>query len=77
MSAHTNSHVIEYNEDGTWVETTVVHGKPATKKEKAIAYSVLGGVFLAPFIPLVSLVVIDKWEARRQRKEDAKKLKSV
>jgi hypothetical protein len=77
MSKRTDSHVIEYNEDGTWVETTVVHGRPATKKEKAVAYSVLGGVFLAPFVPLVSLVVIDKWEARRARKEADKKLKSV
>jgi hypothetical protein len=77
MSKRIDSHIIEHNEDGTWVETTVVHGRPATTKEKATAWTVLGAVCIAPFAPLVALIAIEKWEARRDRKEAAKKLKSV
>lgn len=77
MSTRTDSHVVEHHDDGTWTETIVVHGRPATKKEKATAWTILGAVCIAPFAPLVLAIGYDRWEQRRARKEAAKKLKSV
>lgn len=77
MSTRTDSHVIEYNEDGTWVETTVVHGRPATKKEKAQAWTLLGAVVFAPLVPLAGIIAYEKYEEWRENKKAAKKLKSV
>ena len=77
MSTHTDSHIVERHDDGTWTETIVVHGSPATKKEKVTAFSILGALVVAPFLPLVAAIGYDRWEQRRARKEADKKLKSV
>lgn len=77
MSTRVDSHIIEHHDDGTWTETTVVHGAPATKKEKAAAGFLLASVAIAPFIPVFYLIAAEKWVERQERKAEAKKLKSV
>jgi len=66
--AHTDSSVIDHHEDGSWTETTVITHYPASKAEKALAWSGVGVVLLAPFVPLVMLTVSEKLEARREKR---------
>lgn len=68
MSTHTDSEIVQYNEDGSWTTTTVVTEYPATNKEKAIAGTVLAGLLVAPFVPLIAYAVTDAWERRQERK---------
>jgi hypothetical protein len=73
----TDSAIVEYNEDGSRTITTVETIMPATKKQQAAAYSALGLLTLAPLMPLAALYLVDKYEARMERKAEAKRLKSV
>lgn len=77
MSTRTDSHIVEHHDDGTWTETVVYHGKPATKKEKATALALLGTLVVVPFTPLIALAAADWWDRRVARKAEAKKLKSI
>jgi hypothetical protein len=74
MSTHTDSQIIEHHDDGSWTTTTVVTETPATKKQQAVALTVLVGLCVAPFTPLIAVVAAERWEARKERK---RKLKSV
>lgn len=78
MSNHTDSSIVEYHEDGSRTVTTVETYYPPTKGQQIAAWTTLGAVVLAPLAPLAMLVGVEKWEARKARKEaEAKKLKSV
>lgn len=77
MRNHTDSAIVEYNEDGSRTVTTVETIYPATKAQQAAAWTGLAVVVLSPLAPLALIVGIDKWEERKARKAEAKKLKSV
>lgn len=76
MSIHTESYESVKNEDGTITTTEVTTYIPPTKKEKAIAWTVFGGLMVAPFAPLIAAVAYDKYvekrEARKARKAEQK-----
>lgn len=76
MSKPTDSQIVEYNEDGSWTTTTVVTEYPATKKQQAAAIGVLGAMCVAPFVPILGLYAVEKWEARKLRKQEAKQEKN-
>lgn len=76
MSTHTDSQIIEHHDDGSWTTTTVVTETPATKKQQAVAITVLVGLCVAPFTPILAVVAAERWDkfqARRKRNN----LKSV
>lgn len=77
MSTTTDSHIVERHEDGTWTETIVVHGRPATKKENIISLTLVGVMTVVAVSPLAYAFGIDWWERRQDRKEAARKLQSV
>jgi len=77
MRNHTDSAIVEYNEDGSRTVTTVETIYPATKAQQATAVLGLGAIILAPLAPLALIVASEKLEERRARKAEAKKLKSV
>lgn len=77
MRNHTDSAIIEYNEDGSRTVTTVETIYPATKAQQAAAWTGLGAIILAPLAPLVLIAGLEKWEERKARKAEAKKLKAV
>jgi hypothetical protein len=77
MPSHTDSAIIEYNEDGSRTVTTVETIYPLTTKEKATAYSLLGGLLLAPFVPVIAIALSEKMAERRAaRKADLKVVKN-
>ena len=73
---HTDSTTVEYHEDGSWTETSTITHIPATTGQKAAAFAGLGVMCVAPFVPLLTVVALEKWEARKERKRKAA-LKSV
>jgi len=77
MRNHTDSAIVEYNEDGSRTVTTVETIYPATKAQQAAAWTGLAAIILAPLAPLAIAVGLDRWEERKARKDEAKKLKSV
>lgn len=76
MSTRTDSHTVEYHDDGTWTETVVNHGRPATAAEKRQAWIALGGLTALSLSPIAVMVLVEKWEDRKEKKRQAK-LKSV
>jgi len=74
MSTHTDSQLIEHHDDGSRTTTTVVTSYPATKTQQAVAIGALSALALAPIAPLLIVIGLEKWDARRARK---RKLKSV
>lgn len=77
MNPHTDSEIVEWNEDGSRTITTVQTIHPATTAQKAQAWGVLGLITVAPIVPLLVVVALDKIESRREAKRRAKQLKSV
>lgn len=77
MSTYTDSCIVEHNEDGTRTITTVETITPATRKQQAAAAGVLTLLVFAPAAPLLVIYAAEKWEERKARKAEAKKLKSV
>lgn len=74
--SHTDSSIIEYNEDGSHTETTVITRFPATRTQKVQAWGVLGAIAVLPFVPLAALVVTEKWEERKEARAAKKAAKS-
>lgn len=72
MSIHTDSYTSVHNEDGTITTTEVTTITPPTKKEKAVAFTALGGILLLPFVPLAADIVVEKVRARREARKARK-----
>jgi hypothetical protein len=77
MSNRTDSCIVEYNDDGSRTVTTVETIHPVTKKQQAAAFGVLGLLALAPAAPLLVIYGLEKWDERKAKRAEAKKLKSV
>jgi len=77
MRNHTDSEIVEYNEDGSWTTTTTVTQFPMTTTQKVGAWSALTAVCVLPLAPLVGLVVLSKIEEKREARKEQKRLKSV
>ena len=65
---HTDSAIVEHHEDGSWTVTTVETHYPATRGEKAAAWTALGALCIAPFTPLIAIGVAEWWDRRREAK---------
>lgn len=72
MSKHTDSQIVEYNEDGSWTTTTIETEYPMTRGQKAAAWGALGGIAVLPFVPVVAMVMLEKIEERREARRLAK-----
>lgn len=77
MSTHTDSAIIEFNEDGSRTVTTVETIFPPTKSQQALAWTGLVALCVAPFAPLLVIPAIEKWEEKREERKEKKRLKSV
>lgn len=71
---HTDSSQIEHHEDGSWTTTTVITEYPATRAEKATAWTALGLMTAAPILlavaPIVKYKIEEKLDERRRRKSE-------
>lgn len=77
MKAHTDSSIIEHHDDGSWTETTVVTHFPATKRQQTLAAVGVLGLIAAPFMPLITVAALEKFEEKREARREKKRLKSV
>lgn len=81
MRAHTNTSTVVYHEDGSWTETNEITHYPASTAQKATGLIVLGAVVMAPLVPVLTIIGLDKaaeMKEKLRRKRAAKKaLKSV
>lgn len=78
MRNHTDSHIVEYNDDGSRTETSVVTYEPVSLAKQALAVTGLIALCVSPVIPLVAISMYEKWEERREARKEAKAdLKSV
>lgn len=75
MRNHTDFETIEYHEDGSRTVKSEITYYPPTTKDKAVAYSILGVLAVAPalpiLIPLVAEKVAEKIEARKAAKKQS------
>lgn len=74
---HTDSSIIEHHDDGSYTETTVITHLPATRSQKIAAWSGVGAVLVLPFVPVVAIVLQEKFEARREARRAKKNLTAV
>lgn len=73
MRNHTDTHQVEYHDDGSRTETTVVTHLPLTKADKAQAWAALGGLMVISMSPLLVIAGAEFWD-RRKIKQEQKKL---
>ena len=75
MRNHTDFETVEYHEDGSWTVKSEATYYPPTTKDKALAYSILGVLVVAPalpvLIPIVHSKVAKKIEARKAAKKQS------
>lgn len=76
MRAHTDTVTTVYNEDGSWTTTSEVTNYPASKKEKALAGTLLGAMVLAPLAPLLTVVALEKWDDTKEKRRLKKAAKN-
>lgn len=77
MPSHTDSAIIEHNEDGSKTITTVETVYPLTKAQQAAGWAGLTLLCLAPATPLLAYYVAEKWEEQKEKRKQKKSLKSV
>lgn len=77
MKTHTDSAVVEYNEDGSRTVTTVETIYPLTTAEKAQGWGLVGVLLVAPVLPLLIIAGIEKAEEKWNARKAKKSLKSV
>jgi hypothetical protein len=81
MRAHTNTSTVVYHEDGSWTETNEITHYPATTAQKATGLLVLGAVVVAPLVPVLTVVSMEKAvelkDKYRNKRAAKKALKSV
>lgn len=71
-TTHTDSQIVEYNEDGSRTETTVITYTPMTPAQTAKAWGTLIGVCVLPLAPLVGIAVYERYEEHRAEKKARK-----
>lgn len=73
MPKHTDSAIVEYNEDGSRTITTVETIYPISRKKQIASAGSLGLVAVAPAVPLLALFVLAKVaEKNADRKKNPK-----
>lgn len=77
MKNHTDSCIVEYNEDGTKTVTTIETYTPPTKAQQTLAVAGLLGLCFAPLAPLALISLNDYLQEKRASRKEAKKLKAV
>lgn len=77
MPKYTDSVIVEYNEDGSRTETSVVTYQPITKTQQTLAWAGLTVLVAAPFVPLLAVSAYEKFEEKLASRKAKKHLKSV
>lgn len=77
MPTHTDSAIVEYNEDGSRTVTTVETIYPATTSQKVGAWAGLVLICVAPLTPLLVIPALERWEEKREARKEKKRLKAV
>lgn len=75
MPMHTESYESHTNEDGSVTTTEVTTFTPPTPKQQALAWTGLGLLVMAPFVPLAATVAYDKYVERRDARKARKAAK--
>lgn len=68
MSTYTNSETTTYNEDGSVTTSLTYTELPATKKEKAFAWTIFSGIILVSCAPLL-VIAADEYHDRKERRK--------
>lgn len=75
MSERTDTQNVTYHDDGSYtVESHVTH-YPPTRAQKAAGWGALGVVVVAPALPLLYVVVLEKFEEKNAARKARKALK--
>lgn len=74
MRTYTDSSTVTHNEDGSWTTKEEYTQYPASTKEKALAWTALGVIGVAPILVIVAIDKVDAWAVKRAaRKAEAEK----
>lgn len=67
MRSYTDHSSVTHHEDGSWTETTEVTYYPASSKQKAAAALALVGIIVAPAVPILTIVSVEKATQLREK----------
>lgn len=76
MPEYTDHETVTYHEDGSYTTESVITHYPLTKAQKATAWGALGLIAVAPVVPLLVLVAVDKFEEKMYDRRLAKAAKA-
>lgn len=77
MSIRTDSYTVDQHDDGSRTVTEVYTVTPPTKGQQITAWTALGVVCVAPFMPILGLAAYDKYQEKRAARKAAKEAKKA
>jgi hypothetical protein len=72
MRSHTDSESITYNEDGSWTTKSEITTYPASRGQKAAAWTALGAICLLPVLPIAIVSFVEMVQAKKAENERLK-----